>query len=177
MYSLWLIPDCPSEKNFQDLILDLSERFDTLAFAPHITLISDISGPPDGIQNHCRQVLDQINNRRVTIIDVLASRRPFMSLFAKIALDDEFLRLRQNLAEALGVAADPDFLPHLSLAYAVEEGRLKQQQLARLGRQLRGIDFDIASLDLVSSSQQIPIPEWQKVVTLTITGGENPTGG
>ncbi|MBT3361259.1 MAG: 2'-5' RNA ligase family protein [Rhodospirillales bacterium] len=160
VHSLWLMPDQNTTTELRALISELASKFNTPIFAPHITLVSDFSAPIDVVRDHCDRAVASTGPTVAHSIEVDGTTAPFMSVFLKVHVPDELIALRNKLLLALGISDQKNYLPHISLAYFAKEGPFKNDQIARLNKELREFRFNIISLDIVHAAKAIPISQW-----------------
>ena len=114
--SVWLLPTPDSSTYLQERIRALSVRFSAPMFAPHLTLIGNVPLSGDAVAAS----LAQFPPCRRLALPVEAaghSARRFESLFIRLRPVPDLLRLRTEVASAVGVDLPTEYRPHVSVLY------------------------------------------------------------
>jgi 2'-5' RNA ligase len=158
-HSLWLCPEPAAEALLGGCIADLAAEGGMPAFAPHVTLLGDLQGPPGRTLEACRPLLPaQAVSASVTGIGRTGNF--FMALFLDLALSPDLAGLREALAAHLGVVTGP-FRPHLSLAYGAPPAIADADLAARLALARTGSTMTLDRLCLVASARAVAIDDWR----------------
>jgi len=177
-YSLWLTFDPLSEGRLREEIALCRQElaradFTPPHFAPHVTLIGDISLPLE----HVEALVPQFSGAlpcTVTATDLGTSPAYFMALFLAVDLPDAVNALRARIAEDIhgpGYRVDPS---HASLAYGHFPDADKAALADAIRLRLRGQSFVLQSIGIVHSAKSIPVEEWRVVRSRT---SPDPTSG
>ncbi|MFH0948934.1 MAG: 2'-5' RNA ligase family protein [Candidatus Aenigmatarchaeota archaeon] len=127
-YSLWLIPEEPFRKKYNGLIYELSRKYRTPQFEPHITLISVITGKEKDVVYKTDELAAQTNKFDMEIAGLQTSDLWYKSLFARMRKTAELITLHKRALEIFGEMAEHgDYDPHMSLLYDSIENKDKQQ--------------------------------------------------
>lgn len=162
-HSIWLKLDHDADTLFRTLIKRTAKELDTPEFQPHLTLLSEITSPIDTIQNICSSLIDLNGPIELTGNSINETSRSFMSLFLNVEVPNEVILLRNRICRYLNSSNKDHFVPHISLAYFAESSSEKEAQAGRLGDDLRGIKFNVASIEIVRSADTIPVDEWKVI--------------
>lgn len=167
-HSVWLCPEDTAYSDFQSIIDDIAQQQGTAPFAPHVTLLGDINGPPRETVAFCRQLFAQQTAAQAKSRGLAVTNRFFMSLFVDLDLPSHVFELRSSLASALGLDAAEGFRPHLSLAYGLE-GDEQTQHFARTSPLVsQGKQFFLDSVVIAASSSCLPISNWKTLYKIEI---------
>ena len=130
-FSLWLMPAAAVRVELTAVILDLSTRYRTPAFEPHITLAGDI--PPSGDMIAKAHALA----RRLTACPVELSPAAwgtsyFHAVFLPLVHDAWIQEAHGVASDMFGVSRHRTYAPHLSLLYGNLDRATKSEIVAEL---------------------------------------------
>ena len=158
-HSIWLCPGGEAERDLAAEISDLTLISGTDAFAPHVTLIGDLDGPPPRTFDLCRRYRPA-GPVRARVTAVSATDAFFMALFLDVKPLPDLHPMRQAIGAALGRDV-PHFRPHLSLAYGHAPGLGDAALHAGLAGRHVGRQILLDRLCVVASTRHRPIRDWQ----------------
>jgi 2'-5' RNA ligase len=159
-HSIWLRPAHDDLVFLEKIVRDLSGLFNSPVFEPHATLVPDMNRSAEEL---LPQVVSLAIGRKpfeLLIEDVTGSEAYFRSFYAALEKAPALMRLKQDSLEISGEASLQSFMPHVSLAYGVEDTTQKQTEMQRLAKKLSGRKLRFDRLVIVSSSSETPIDEW-----------------
>jgi len=159
-HSIWLRPAHDDLKFLVEIVRDLSQRFNSPVFEPHATLVPDMNCSAEEL---LPQVISLAIGRKpidLLIEDVTGSEAYFRSFYAALEKTPPLMRLKQDSLEISSEASLQSFMPHISLAYGIDDSTLKQTEIQRLAKELSGRKLRFDRLVIVSSSSDTPINEW-----------------
>ena len=146
-YSLWLMPTGEVRKRLAGTILDLSRRYATPVFEPHVTLAGGIVGPAREVASKMEDLARRIPpfTARLTVVDGLDDY--FRCLFVRLATTHPIMSANKTAREVFALAKQPAFMPHLSLLYGDLPPRVKEGIIPSMSRQFE-LEFKVNSLHL-----------------------------
>lgn len=144
MVAFWLLPSAPARDFFQALIEDLAQRFDAPSFEPHLTLCSTRLLKAAQFQRLAKLTLPRIIELEIEGIE--CSETFTKTLFVQFKRSAELFRLRDDVANALGVNDDAELDPHLSLIYK----KLPNERKIELARTIR-IPFEVVRFEAIKA--------------------------
>lgn len=161
-YSIWLMPKGEEYEKYSQIISDLSQRFGTPNFEPHVTLLGGLKGPPDLIEGATRLFSTMSPSRRIliTLSKFGTEDFYFRTLYLKARKSGilQLLNERANLVFKRPI--DSGYMPHLSLLYGdLTEGE-KQQIIDGLNLKLPD-EFVVGSLHLWQTEGEVK--DWKEV--------------
>jgi hypothetical protein len=171
--SLWLVPDGPEAQAITALIGELSARFGTPPFPPHVTLLAGLAADPETAVATGRELAGQLRDFSVRFEGLEHSADYFRALVVRIVPDLPILDARRRAQAAFPLAPVAPFLPHLSLLYGslpVETRR----HLAAEARESAPSAIVLRSLDVVAT-EGTPA-EWRRLARLPLAGTPGSTG-
>jgi len=159
-HSIWLRPANDDLIFLENIVSDLGGRFNSPIFEPHATLVPDMKRSAEDLLPQLLSLAIGRKPLELRIEDVTGSDAYFRSLYAALEKAHALMRLKQDSLEISSEASLQSFMPHVSLAYGVEETTLKQMEIDRLKKELSGRKLRFDRLVIVSSSSDTPIDQW-----------------
>ncbi|WP_273728501.1 2'-5' RNA ligase family protein [Brucella gallinifaecis] len=159
-HSIWLRPAQDDLVFLEKIVRDLSERFNSPVFEPHITLVPDMKRSAEELLPQAISLAIGRKPLELLIENVTGSEAYFRSFYAALEKAPALMRLKQNTLEISGDASLQSFMPHVSLAYGVDDSTLKHTEIQRLAKELSGRKLKFDRLVIVSSSSETPIDDW-----------------
>lgn len=161
IHSIWLMPGPADEAFLSGLVAELSQRFGTPLFTPHLTIKGDAEDPPARLEAGIAAATAQVAAFSETVAGVETSESYFQSFYARFPVCAPLAALKQRLDLERAEA----FMPHVSLLYGAVAAVPKAAAAEEFHRRLAGRRIGFDRLCLVRSSQTIPIDEWAIVGT------------
>ncbi len=161
IHSIWLMPRAEDEDLLAGIVAELSQRFDTPLFAPHLTVKGDTDITVAKLEAAIREAAASVAAFSEDIAAVETSDAYFRSFYARFPVNAPLERLKRHLDGELAAS----FMPHVSLLYGPvppgPKARASEEIAARLVA--RPVGFD--RLCVVTSGQDVPIAEWTIVAS------------
>ena len=158
------MPAPADEAMLAGIVGDLSGRFGTPVFAPHLTLLGDTETPPAALERAVATVAETVAafSEPVTAVEGIESY--FRSFYARFAASAPLTMLKRTL--------DPQdstpFMPHVSLLYGAVEASAKTAAIAEIGARLVGRAIRFDRVGIVTSGQDVPIADWRVVTSVAL---------
>jgi 2'-5' RNA ligase len=159
IHSLWLMAEPADEALLTDLVVELSGRYGTPLFAPHLTLQGDTEAPLAELEQAVAAAAETLPAFAAPVALVEGSDAFFRSFYARFAVSPSLAALKR----ALDPAGLDIFMPHVSLLYGTVEPRAKAAAIAEVNARLAGRSIRFDRIGIVTSGQDIPIAEWRVV--------------
>lgn len=115
--SLWLAPEGPEGQAMGALVSELSCRFGTPAFSPHVTLIGGLEQHPDAVLGRARELARALHPVSVRFLGVQRGNDYFRALYVLASPDLPILDARRRAESLFAAHPRESFMPHLSLLY------------------------------------------------------------
>lgn len=164
IHSLWLMPAPADEAMLAGIVSELSGRFDTPLFAPHLTLQGDTETPPERLEQAIRAAAGPVEAFAEPVSIVEGSDAYFRSFYARFVVSPALAKLKQAL--------DPEgfisFMPHVSLLYGPVEAEAKAAAIAEINVRLAGRAIRFDRIGIVTSGQDVPIADWRVVASVAL---------
>jgi 2'-5' RNA ligase len=164
IHSLWLMPSVEDGALLAGVLADLSARFGTPLFTPHLTIAGDTDRPVTQLATEIAAAAAEVAAFSEAVTGIETSETFFRSFYARFAVSAPLASLKQRLDP---LAREP-FLPHVSLLYGPVPAGPKAEAAAQVSTALtnRPIRFD--RLCVVTSGQDVPIADWRIVETVML---------
>ncbi len=146
------------------IVGDLSDRFGTPLFAPHLTLLGDTETTPAALERAIAAAANAIATFPEPVSVVEGSDAYFRSFYARFAVSPALTELKQAL-DPKGLAS---FMPHVSLLYGEVEAEPKAAAIAEINARLAGRSIRFDRIGLVTSGQDVPIADWRVVTSVAL---------
>ena len=163
--SLWLMPEGKTGERLGAWIDRLAERLRTERFAPHVTLLSGISGDEADLVEATRRAAAALAPVPVHLGTIEGRDEHFRCLFVRAVEPGALATAHEKAAAAFGRAPDPAFLPHLSLVYGTLPAERKRD-LAREAGSVLGVRFEARSLRLWSTGGAVAT--WREIAAIDL---------
>jgi len=148
------------------LVRELSDRFGTPFFAPHLTLRGDTAQPLAELEGAIEAAAQQAEPFSEPVACVEGSDAFFRSFYARFAICLPLATLKRALdPEGLG-----SFMPHVSLLYGPVEAAAKAEAIGEIDRRLAGRPIRFDRIGVVTSGQDVPIADWRVVSSVRLGG-------
>lgn len=118
-YSIWLLFEFDHEREFQKLIDELSSKFHTPSFKPHITLVPGIEKDEAFLVEKLSEVIHYLNEFYVKCIDICYNNEFYRSLFVELEKSEDLINAFELVKKSFDLKIDvQNFTPHISLIYS-----------------------------------------------------------
>lgn len=132
-HALWLLPEEAVSTRVAAVIDHLARTRGGPRFLPHVTVVAGIEKSSAELRTRTRALARSLPALTVTLGRATGRAEQYKALFVEIESAD-LRALHVRAAAALGLAFDPEYLPHLSLAYGDFTAAAKEDMLDRVGR-------------------------------------------
>jgi 2'-5' RNA ligase len=160
IHSLWLMPAVEDGARLAGVLADLSARFGTPLFTPHLTIAGDTDRPVTQLSAEIAAAA-AVPAFSEAVLGIETSESFFRSFYARFAVSDPLAALKQRLDPQ---AREP-FLPHVSLLYGPVAAGPKAEAAAQVSAALTGRPIRFDRICVVTSGQDVPIADWRIVET------------
>lgn len=159
-YSIWLIPTGEVYWKLAEIISQLSKKYSTPNFEPHLTLIGDLLGSEGEIISKTSKLADLFKSFEIKLKRADYFDEYFKCLFIRAEKSKEIIEANNITREIFNLNPDPEYMPHLSLMYGNLSPETKEEILADLGKEF-DISFEVKSVHLFSTTGEVK--NWHKV--------------
>lgn len=162
-YSLWLIPDEPAFSNSSKIIENLSEKYNSPKFIPHITLLGRMEGEEEDLIKKTEKLVTQLFPLTIKLESFGFSEYKHKALYLNVEKSEELLSANKKASKIFN--HDAEFAPHLSLLWGTFDIDLKLKIIEDLGEQ--NDTFKISSIvlyDITDTNENL----WKEIKRLKI---------
>jgi 2'-5' RNA ligase len=146
-YSLWLMPKGVVRRRLAEAIRDLSGKYSSPAFEPHVTLAGSIVGPAREVESKIKDLARTIAPFTVRLTTAAGLEEYFRCLFIRVAQTHPIMSANKAAREIFRLPKRPAFVPHLSLLYGSLPSKEKERIIASLDRRFE-LEFKASALHL-----------------------------
>src|SRR5262245_34087807 len=163
--ALWLVPEGPEAQAVAALIGELSARFGTPTFAPHVTLLVVQGADAETVLASGRELARQLQDFSVRFDGLDHSADYHRSLVVRIAPDLPILDARRRAQVAFPSEPVGPFVPHLSLLYGTLPVETRRHLTAEVRESAPG-SIVLRGLDVVET-EGAPA-EWRRLARFAL---------
>ena len=163
--ALWLMPDGPSSERLAALVSALAVRLGTPVFVPHVTLLHGLAREERELLVRTEALSMQLARQPVKLGPVESRDEYFRCLSLRVEPVRPLRAAHARAAQAFGVSADPEYLPHLSLVYGRLDGAEKERIASSLVAELP-ISIELTAIEVWRTVG--PVREWSLHQRLTL---------
>lgn len=147
------------------LIGELSARFGTPSFPPHVTLLGGLAADPDAAVARGRELAVVLSDFPVRFEGLEHSAEYFRALVVRVAPDLPILDARRRAQMAFPAEPFGPFMPHLSLLYGALPVETRRHLVADV-RESAPAAMVLRCLDVVATEGTAS--EWRRLVRLPL---------
>lgn len=135
------------------LISDLSERYSSPRFVPHVTLLGGLTGSYGEIESRASRLSAKLRPYMMNLTRIQYLYEYFRCLFIRVEETNEVVEANLGAREAFDREEDPKYMPHLSILYGNFPSATKDEIIVGIGRDFTS-SFVVSSFDLVDTSSR-----------------------
>ncbi len=159
-HSIWFMPSGDTYRQLSAMISHLSNEYGSPTFEPHVTLLGGLVDTEEELVSKTLQLAALSRPFTVELSQVEYQDEFYRALFFRVKETAPLLQANHTARVVFDRLGDPVFMPHLSLMYGEFPPMLKEEIIARLGRQPE-CRFQVAAFHLVSTAGDTK--EWYRV--------------
>jgi 2'-5' RNA ligase len=125
----------------------LSARYGTPNFSPHVTLLGGCRGLPRELISKSARLSATLRPFAIRLEEIDFREEYFRCVFVHASLTEQLRQANQAACQAFGRVREPAFMPHLSLLYGNFSRSLKEGVIEEMGGRL-DMQFKVQRLDL-----------------------------
>lgn len=147
VYSIWLMPEGRVAAELQGLIKDLSTRYKTPEFQPHITLIGELNLSEAEAIRGTTAIARKIDPFRIKLGRVTYLNHFFRCVFIKAYITEALAKAHEIACRVFKQEPNEEFMPHLSLVYGDLSQQTKHNIIRDIGNKM-DFEFRVKNLYL-----------------------------
>lgn len=161
LYTIWIVPPEPLYSQLKNIIRELSIRYDSPLFEPHMTLLGNIDSELPHIKSKLALLASRIDQFTLKLDSVSFSTTYFQSVFVRVHSTAQLLQLNLEAKKMFGMENDV-FMPHISLLYGEHEMRIREKAVSEV--QISSASFVVDSFVLTPAT--IDPNTWEHVAVI-----------
>lgn len=165
-YSIWILPPEPVFDRLAQLITQISQRYSTPSFEPHVTLIGNLSLPEEEMLAATQRLANFLNPFTLQLTTAGFLNEYFRSLFITVEKTEELLGAHQKARTLFRSPQESKFFPHLSLMYGDFSHEIKEKIISNIGGNFY-ISFEVKDIYATLCSSNIALRDWRKLAQFT----------
>ncbi len=132
-YALWIMPAAETYDQLARVIFDLSQKYGTPVFEPHVTLLANIPKSQDDAAAHCQRLATILEPYSIQLTKLDQLDEYYRCLFVRVRETDAVVKAHWRACDIFGIPCGRLFMPHLSLLYGEFQKATKREIIANLG--------------------------------------------
>lgn len=116
-YWFWLIPEKKICDEFRKIITELSSKYNTSSFEPHVTLLTGITLSEDEVIKRAKQLADKLKPFKVSLDFVDFDNALLSAIVCWLQQNKGLENLHKEAAELFEIKEAREYRPHISLMY------------------------------------------------------------
>jgi hypothetical protein len=161
VHSIWLMPAVEDCAMLTGIVDGLAEQFGSPRFQPHLTLVEDMERPAEELAPLVAEVAAGVPAFSTPVVEIGMSDLFFRSFYARFEAKGSLLDLKKRAIARIAASAIEDFMPHISLAYGLADGPVKEKASVRVAQFLNRRPIHFSNIAVVFSGKEIPIANWE----------------
>jgi 2'-5' RNA ligase len=169
-YSLWLEPTGDTAYKLQQRIKELSRKYDTPVFSPHVTLLGGLTASKTELEALTDTLASSVTPFELKLTKAGYLNTFYQSLFIHVEQNEGLTHLHDNACRLFDCPDEyqNDYMPHLSLLYGDLNQPQKEKILNNIGREFY-IRFTVKKVVLMHTDGKPK--QWMKVHTAMFKQG------
>lgn len=159
-YSLWFRPFGDVGFELKEQIKELSKRYKTPSFQPHVTLLTGLDEHETELIQLTETLAHSLNPFTIFLEKGDIDDQYFHSLYIKIRKTEPLMAAHRIARELFDVDEHDGYSPHLSLLYGNQTNKEKNALLNIMGRSFN-MQFDVHSVLLIKTGDDVN--NWEKI--------------
>jgi len=159
MYSIWLTLNAKLATELSDHIDKLAQLTGGPAFEPHLTLCGDLKYERNEVLKLASTMAEAFSGARAKFTEVDFGSSYFQSVFLTMELPESLAGFRLSILSRFGI--EPQYPPHISLAYGVKDPEPLLPQLEQINSEFAGQSVTFDNLTVMASSEDRPVEQWR----------------
>jgi len=140
-YSIWLMPTEDIYNRLNSFISQLSKKYNTPNFEPHVTLIGEVLGSEEEILSKTSQLASVVRPYKIELGKIEYFNAYFRCLFLRAKQTVEVMNANLKARKLFGRQNELKYMPHLSLMYGNFSSQTKERIIAEIGREMSTVSI------------------------------------
>ena len=153
LYSIWLKPSGNTYSELMNIISQLSKKYSSPIFEPHVTLIGGLADSEVNVISRTSKLANLLKPITIRLMRIGYLNEFFRCLFITVEESDSLMSANLTARKIFNRLQDPKFIPHLSLLYGIFNSSIKEEIIADIGKKFE-MNFEIKSIRVVSTKNE-----------------------
>jgi 2'-5' RNA ligase len=151
LYSLWIVPPIKISEPLQEVITNLSAKYGSPDFEPHITLLGNISSDLESLKQKAGLLVSKLKPFPISFSEVSFSTTYFQSVLVRVKATAALMNANMLAKETYRVDNNV-FMPHMSLIYGNCDMKAREKIVSEVVLP-KNILFEVSKLVVIPSTQ------------------------
>jgi len=151
-YAIWLTFQKNDEKKLQNIVNQLSEKYNSEYFKPHISIYGLTDIKINEISNLCQNISSKFEPFNVEFLNISYSNNIWKSLFVNLKTNETMTEIHNIFNKEFGKIKNNEFIPHISLIYKKIPVKQKKEILKNLKLEEQ---FKVDTISILNYSEKI----------------------
>ena len=162
-YSIWVIPPEPVFTRLSEIITDLSLRYKSPLFKPHMTVLGSIDQELNKIKEAVEKVAANNGDLKLSLGPISFSTTYFQSVFVRINSTAKLIQLNLDIKKLLHIENNV-YMPHISLIYGNHDMKIRDEIATKIQLQ----NFVFTANEIVVIPDDAEPSKWKPIVTVPL---------
>lgn len=131
LYALLVIPPEDIKKSLEEIIFNLSRRYDGPIFEPHMTLLGGIGTNEKTIIQKAQELAKGIKPFKIILSEVSFGTTYFQNVFVRVKSTAKLMEANLKAKEIFNIG-ESLFMPHISLLYGKQGMNLREKAASEI---------------------------------------------
>jgi 2'-5' RNA ligase len=154
----------PNEK-LKRIITNLSGKYDSPVFDPHVTLLGGIVGEEKKVIKDFEEFANEFKNINISLSRLADSEAYFKCVFANVKKTNAVMSANKKCRSVFPSVGN-SYMPHLSLIYGCYTKKTRNDIKKQLGNEVNALLFPVGSLCLYDTSGEIAY--WKNIKSIEV---------
>ncbi len=167
-YSIWIEPTGNIKMQLDQIIKDLSEKYQTPLFISHVTLLGNIQGDEDTIKQSMIRLSQDILPYQIELTEEVIMEEHWTKTVAiRTRKTPAVLGANTKAKKIFEIPEFPKYEPHLSLIYSENLPLSEKQAIVKdLAADIFKIKFPVNSIQLYNTAG--PVENWHLITSYSL---------
>tara|TARA_B110001454_G_C12693413_1_gene423249 strand:- start:1060 stop:1554 length:495 start_codon:yes stop_codon:yes gene_type:complete len=163
LFVIWLTFEKNDEDYLEKIISNLSKKYNSNLFQPHITIWGLTNVELDKISKICKNISIEIKSFNVEFLNILYSDNFWKTLFLNLKTNKNMTKIYKNLENEFEKNGNHIFEPHISLIYKNMQEKDKKEIIENIKIKDQ---FKISNISILKYSDKIE--NWKIVKKISL---------
>ncbi len=159
VHSIWLIPEGKVYDVLKKLIQELSKKFSSPMFEPHVTLVGAIKGEQDSVIKQTERLSQKIKSFTICLEGLDFRDESHLCLFFNTKKSQEYENVINKAINCFKGNYNPKYMKHLSILYGIFPSTIKKKIINSI--KMKDHAFIVRKLVLYSTEGEVK--NWYRV--------------